>query len=150
AQPIKPPGETPRQQVPTWPSLQRFSGDAEFLQYVRVVRGLREAQDRRRYSHYEADSVAGAAQPAPAPPPPAPTAQAPGQQQAQGNVAMQAGASVTNVQTQGVDEGDIVKQLGRFLIVLQDGRLFVVDTAPGGRPGLALASRANVYRDARN
>ncbi len=144
AQPIKSPaGETPRQLPPTWPSLQRFSGDAEFLQYVRVVRGLREAQDRRRYSHYEADSIAGAA-----PPPPAP-AQAPSQQ-AQANVSTPTGASVTNVQTQGVDEGDIVKQLGRFLIVLQDGRLFVVDTAPGGRPGLALASRANVYRDAHN
>ena len=52
------------------------------------------------------------------------------------------GASVTNVQTQGVDEGDIVKQLGRFLVVLQDGRLFVVDTAPGGQPGLALDDRA--------
>jgi hypothetical protein len=63
---------------------------------------------------------------------------------------MPAGASVTNVQTQGVDEGDIVKQLGRFLVVLQDGRLFVVDTAPSGQPGLALTSRANVYRDARN
>ncbi len=63
---------------------------------------------------------------------------------------MPAGASVTNTQTQGVDEGDIVKQLGRFLIVLQDGRLFVVDTAPGGQPGLALTSRANVYRSASN
>ncbi|MBS0383895.1 MAG: beta-propeller domain-containing protein [Proteobacteria bacterium] len=149
AQPVKaPPGETPHQQPPTWPSLQRFSGDAEFLQYVRAVRALRDAEDRRRYRGYEADSVAGAMPPPPPPPPPSPAAAAPAQ--AQANVAMPAGASVTNVQTQGVDEGDIVKQLGRFLIVLQDGRLFVVDTAPGGQPGLALTSRANVYRDARN
>ena len=57
-----------------------------------------------------------------------------------------AATSVTNVQTQGVDEGDIVKLYGRFLIVLQDGRLFSVDT--GAAPGaLALADRVNVYRE---
>ncbi|MBI3437172.1 MAG: beta-propeller domain-containing protein [Proteobacteria bacterium] len=150
AQPVKgPAGGASLQQPPTWPSLQRFSGDAEFLQYVRTVRRLQEAEDRRRYHGAEADSVAGAAPPPPPPPPPAVTA-APAPAQAQASVSVPAGASVTNVQTQGVDEGDIVKQLGHFLIVLQDGRLFVVDTAPGGQPGLALTSRANVYRDARN
>ena len=147
AAPVKTPIRTvERQQPPTWPSLQRFSGDGEFLQYVRTVRALRAAEDRRLYRGYEADGMAMA--PPPAPPPP-PGAGAPAQQ-AQANLAMPAGASVTNVQTQGVDEGDIVKQLGRFLIVLQDGRLFVVDTAGGGQPGLALRARANVYRDARN
>jgi Beta propeller domain len=54
-------------------------------------------------------------------------------------------SSITNNQKAGVDEGDIVKQIGRFLLVLQDGRLFVVDT--GGPSGLALADRTNVYRD---
>ena len=45
AQPVKPPiRETPHQQPPTWPSLQRFSGDAEFLQYVRNVAALRDAE----------------------------------------------------------------------------------------------------------
>jgi hypothetical protein len=51
--------------------------------------------------------------------------------------------SITNNQTAGVDEGDVVKQIGPFLLVLQDGRVFSIDT----RKGLALASRANVYRD---
>ncbi|HZF95117.1 MAG TPA: beta-propeller domain-containing protein [Allosphingosinicella sp.] len=57
-------------------------------------------------------------------------------------------ASITNVQEPGVDEGDVVKQIGRFLIVLQDGRLFSIDTAEGGSAGgrLALADRINVYR----
>jgi hypothetical protein len=156
AQSVKGPiRDLPHQHPPTWPSLQRFSGDAEFLQYVRNVRALQEAENRRRYSGYgagaaEADSMAGAPPPPapPPPPPPPPSAAAPAQ--AQASVSVPAGASVTNVQTQGVDEGDIVKQLGHFLVVLQDGRLFVVDTAPGGQPGLALTSRANVYRDARN
>lgn len=36
--------------------------------------------------------------------------------------------AITNVQTQGVDEGDIVKKQGDYLIVLRRGRLFVLDT----------------------
>lgn len=51
--------------------------------------------------------------------------------------------SITNNQTVGVDEGDIVKQIGPFLLVLQDGRVFVIDT----RTGLSLADRLNVYQD---
>lgn len=34
--------------------------------------------------------------------------------------------SITNVQTEGVDEGDIVKKAGDYLIVLRRGRLFTV------------------------
>ncbi|HTU11841.1 MAG TPA: beta-propeller domain-containing protein, partial [Allosphingosinicella sp.] len=54
--------------------------------------------------------------------------------------------AITNTQEANVDEGDIVKQVGRFLLVLQDGRVFSVDLAPHGRPGLALADRIDVYR----
>ena len=55
--------------------------------------------------------------------------------------------SITNNQEAGVDEGDIVKQLGRFLIVLHDGRLFSIDM--GESPGtMSFVDRANVYRDA--
>ncbi|ALN60068.1 hypothetical protein GLE_4727 [Lysobacter enzymogenes] len=36
--------------------------------------------------------------------------------------------TITNVQTQGVDEGDIVKKQGDYLIVLRRGRLFSLDT----------------------
>jgi len=52
--------------------------------------------------------------------------------------------TITNVQVAGVDEGDIVKQIGRFLLVLQDGRIFSIDT---GGSSLALVDRVNVYRD---
>ena len=55
---------------------------------------------------------------------------------------------ITNNQMRGVEEGDIVKQIGHYLLVLQDGRIFVIDTRAGGGRGLALAERANVYRDA--
>lgn len=55
--------------------------------------------------------------------------------------------SITNNQMRGVEEGDIVKQIGRFLLVLQDGRLFVIDTRAGGGRDLRLADRINVYRE---
>jgi len=54
--------------------------------------------------------------------------------------------SITNNQFRNVEEGDIVKQIDRFLLILQDGRIFVVDTRARGRR-LALTDRANVYRD---
>lgn len=59
--------------------------------------------------------------------------------------AVSAPVSITNVQTSGVDEGDVVKQIGDFLLVLQDGRIFSVDMRGGG---LRYADRIDVYRDA--
>jgi hypothetical protein len=61
--------------------------------------------------------------------------------------AVSAPAPLTNVQEQGVDEGDIVKQIGHYLLILQDGRIFVVDMESGpGRDRLVLVDRADVYR----
>ncbi|RIJ15105.1 hypothetical protein D1227_13610 [Henriciella mobilis] len=57
-------------------------------------------------------------------------------------------ASITNTQEAGVDEGDVVKQIGRYLIVMQDGRLFSVDLMPDGAPGLKFVDRENVYQTA--
>jgi len=46
-------------------------------------------------------------------------------------VAAAAAPEITNVQHAGVDEGDIVKLAGRYLVVLRRGRLFTIDVAPG-------------------
>ena len=54
---------------------------------------------------------------------------------------------ITNNQMEGVDEGDIVKQIGQYLLVLQDGRIFVIDTRARNGRRLALSDRMNVYRD---
>ena len=62
-------------------------------------------------------------------------------------VASATNGQITNNQMRNVEEGDIVTQIDRFLLVLQDGRIFVVDTRGGGRRKLVLADRANVYRD---
>ena len=56
-------------------------------------------------------------------------------------------ASITNNQMQGVDEGDIVKQIDHYLLVLQDGRIFVIDTRAGARRRLAVSDRIDVYRN---
>jgi len=55
--------------------------------------------------------------------------------------------SITNNQMRGVEEGDIVKQINQYLLVLQDGRIFVIDTRSGRDRRLALTDRMNVYRD---
>src|SRR5262245_40242172 len=50
-----------------------------------------------------------------------------------------AAATITNVQHAGVDEGDIVKLAGRYLVVLRRGRLFTIEVAEGSlRPVSAL------------
>ncbi len=49
---------------------------------------------------------------------------------------------ITNVQTQGVDEGDIVKKRGDYLIILRRGRLFTVRVAENN---LQTVSTANAY-----
>lgn len=49
--------------------------------------------------------------------------------------------TITNVQVSGVDEGDIVKQIGDYLLVLQDGRIFAVHY-----PSMRLTDRIDAYR----
>ena len=67
-----------------------------------------------------------------------------------GAAAQPANPEITNNQTIGVDEGGIVKQIGRFLVVLQDGRLFSADLGAGAGAPLRLADRIDVYRDRAN
>ncbi len=62
-------------------------------------------------------------------------------------IAAPSNPSITNNQMRNVEEGDIVKQIDQFLLVLQDGRIFVIDTRGAGGRGLVLADRMNVYRD---
>jgi hypothetical protein len=49
--------------------------------------------------------------------------------------------SITNNQTAGVDEGDLIKQIGDYFLILQDGRIFAVHA-----PTLKLTDRVDVYR----
>jgi hypothetical protein len=53
---------------------------------------------------------------------------------------------ITNNQEPGVDEGDIVKKSGDFLLLLRRGMLFSVCIVCNGRPGLETIDRLNLVR----
>src|SRR3990167_7771906 len=137
------------------PTLTHFGSEAEFLDWLKATRAA--AQERGVYSWRDMPmAFAAAPTESASPPPPPPPAgavemSAPAADEAivvTGSVANGADANpeITNNQKAGVDEGGIVKQIGNHLVVLQDGRLFVTDLMPDGKPGLKLTDRANVYR----
>lgn len=144
----------------TSPTLTRFASDAEFEAYVAAVRARQRrlwgASRRVQFAQAEAQGQPAASDdPSESVCPPDDPACAPDQSNNEAayvtvtgsRIATPRNASITNNQMRGVEEGDIVKQIGRFLLVLSDGRIFVIDTRPNGRPGLALADRIDVYRD---
>jgi len=109
------------------PTLTRFASADAFQRYLRTV------QSQRRHSEVMNDTADMAMEAAPSP------------------MAAQAGAEpanpeITNNQTVGVDEGGIVKQIGDYLVVLQDGRLFSADLGEHEGAPLSLADRIDVYR----
>lgn len=142
------PGRRQIERPPVWDRLERFESEAALLSYIRDVQTL--TRNRFRGGGGPEDEIVVTAMPATPPPPPPPPAAAPAPVAAAEASASAAAepTSITNVQTQGVDEGGIVKMVGRFLVILQDGRLFVTDTRPNNQPGLALTGRTNVYRSA--
>ncbi|MEQ9506095.1 MAG: beta-propeller domain-containing protein [Hyphomonas sp.] len=134
-------------------TLSRFTSEKEFLDWLKATR---EAAERRGVYSWRSMPVAMMAPPAP-PPAPGAAESEPAASDAMssaqeivvtGSMASAEGENpeITNNQKAGVDEGGIVKQIGNYLVVLQDGRLFVTDLMPGGEAGLKLADRANVYR----
>ena len=72
---------------------------------------------------------------------------APASPAAPATLAAESNASITNVQTAGVDEGGIVKRAGDFLIVLRRGRLF---TGRVGGDALAPVSAVDAYAPGSN
>jgi hypothetical protein len=110
------------------PRLRRFASADEFRSYVASL----PQRQRRLGANMAADMAA-----------PAPAAQAGTVESAAGEPA---NPEITNNQTVGVDEGGIVKQVGRFLVILQDGRLFSADLGAGTGAPLRLADRIDVYR----
>lgn len=131
--------------------LTRFSGEPEFFSWLGHVKDASEARGGMWWG--------GKDYPAPVAMMAAPEPESAAQAAPAADAAMEAitvtgsvadsspdNPEITNNQKSGVDEGGIVKQIGNFLVVLQDGRLFITDLMPGGEPGLKLADRANVYR----
>lgn len=132
-------------------TLSRFTSEQELLDWLKAVRGA--AKQRGVYAWRDMPVAAMAAPPGAAmsPAPAMATADAVASESGivvtgSSTPADPANPEITNNQKAGVDEGGIVKQIGNFLVVLQDGRLFVTDILPGGAPGLKLTDRADVYR----
>ena len=132
----------------TAPGLERFEDERAFVAYLDRVEAIKKRHGKRWASRPRPVRYAAQDQM-----PPCPPDQPDCQEQrsdAAGDVvvtgAKASAPSITNNQTVGVDEGDIVKQIGPYLLVLQDGRIFSVDT----RGGLKLADRVDVYRNAKS
>ncbi len=141
------------------PTLTRFSGEEEFARYVEAVKSVGRAHGRwwaSRPVHFaQAGADAGVQSDAVAPVCDRGDLECPLPEEADsgGEAIMVTGAriaarnaSITNNQMAGVEEGDIVKQIDHYLLILQDGRIFVVDIRAGGRR-LALTDRVDVYRN---
>ena len=112
------------------PKLRRFASAREFERFVRSVQE-RAAVAQKTLAFDAAPGIVPAE---------------PVMNEATAVDAATTNPEITNNQTIGVDEGGIVKQVGRHLVVLQDGRLFSIDLGREAGAPLRLSDRADVYR----
>jgi hypothetical protein len=137
----------------TRPTLTRFESEAEFRLYVEAVRQVQRTSGRYHYAAGSGVQFASAQSDAAQPlcPPEQPDCLEEGERiLVTGSRINPRNASITNNQMRGVEEGDIVKQIDHYLLVLQDGRIFVIDTRARGTQQLALTDRVDVYRNPRS
>ena len=128
--------------------LQPFASEKAFQNHLAKIKA-QEAEARRKaeskYASKAYDTPMPTAIPPPAPAVPASEAKSLDMVQVTGSrMAADAPESdaITNVQTQGVDEGGIVKKLGDYLIVLRRGRIFSIEA---GKNALRPVSSINAY-----
>lgn len=117
--------------------LQPFASEKAFQNHLEKIKA-QEAEARRKAQSKNAVYAFDTPMPAAVPAPPAPAAAA---AQKSAPAAAESDA-ITNVQTQGVDEGGIVKKLGDYLIVLRRGRIFSIEA---GSDDLRPVSSVNAY-----
>lgn len=126
--------------------LERFTSDADFKSYRRKLTKIAKQRSRDWISQYARPGQYAMQE---AQLPCTPGVDCPDEEaDAAASVVVtgsriSAPKSITNNQTSNVDEGDIVKQIGSFLLVLQDARIFSIDMRSDT---LALADRMDVYR----
>lgn len=97
-------------------TMRAFASEAELQRFLRKV----EREDQALLESAP-----------PPPPPPAMAAPSPSAVAEKSSQRSASAPSITNVQTQGVDEGGIVKTHGTHLVVLRRGRLFTIGTQDG-------------------
>ena len=126
--------------------LARYSGEGEFRRYLRTLERINDRRGKRSAGIDRQIVIAAAtiqdAEPATCDDPKlCPAEDELSSVMVTGSVIAAAPTSITNVQTTGVDEGDIVKQIGDYLLVLQDGRIFAINVK-----AMQLTDRTDVYR----
>jgi len=112
-------------QAVTYKSLTPFGSDSEFDDYVAAVRDVRGKYQGWGSVLFGCSDNQSAAAPR--------------------SAETDSDPSITNNQELGVDEGDIVKASGDFLIVLRRGRLFSVRLAVSGAEIMAPVFQTNAY-----
>lgn len=160
----RPAYQDPRYRKLADPEFEPFANDVEFRRLMRAISQVRRSEPRRRYGAApEAETVIALMQDAepectvPEDCPveeggadtlvvtgarvAAPAAMASPVAVTSNDVGTANGQNITNTQVAAVDEGDIVKLIGEYLLVLQDGRVFAVHY-----PSMRLTDRADVYR----
>ena len=125
--------------------LSAFQSERAFQDYLKKLK-QQDATRNKTSIAKEVGVVTMADSAVPMPPPSAPaTLQKSEVSEAKaasaGNGATESDA-ITNTQTQGVDEGGIVKKLGEYLIVLRRGRIFSIKA---GTQDLRAISSINAY-----
>jgi hypothetical protein len=120
-------------------TMKAFASEREFAALLHRWKAKAE-RERRSVAKMEL------AKPVPAPAPAAASATSLESVSVAGTALLSPGTlasdDITNVQTTGVDEGDIVKKHGDFLVVLRRGRLFTLRI---GGDALQAASTVNAY-----
>lgn len=139
----------------SWPELQRFENDREFRRYLRDVRSIQNRKRRAEISPpstlVNSEIVVAMTQDVPpeecidpdlCPVEETGSVVVTGSRMvSQPATTAVSAESITNTQKVGVDEGDIVKRIGDYFLVLQDGRLFAVNFRT-----MTLTDRIDVYR----
>ncbi len=129
--------------------LQPFASEKALQIHLEKIKA-QEAEARRNAEKNSPEETYGLPTPTAIPPPSAPASASEAKQvdsvQVTGSRMAQSDAAesdaITNVQTQGVDEGGIVKKLGNYLIVLRRGRLFSIEATDAA---LRPVSMINAY-----
>ncbi len=106
--------------------LSAFQSERAFQDYLKKLK----QQEAKQQQAYAKENAGAAADMIAVPSPPSPPAtlqkvEVTGSKIADSNASKESDG-ITNVQTQGVDEGGIVKKLDEYLIVLRRGRLFTI------------------------
>lgn len=139
------------------PTLTRFASEEEFLRYAAAVStagGRLSAAQPSKMVKFAWAAQAGQAVQSDATPPPCPenlpechevVADSDDSIVVTGSRVNVVNPSITNNQMKGVEEGDIIKQINNHLLILQNGRIYVVDIRANKAGKLALADRMNVY-----